>query len=145
MKIISVLFTLSMSLSCAVAQQAGVRITFQKLEHDFGAILQGGNGLTEFEFTNSGAEPLVISGADVSCGCTTPSYPKHAMAPGEKGAIQVKYDTNRIGEFNKSVTIKSNAEGGPVVLKIRGKVEPVATDTMHESAKPLQFPKAVNQ
>lgn len=141
MKAIQIFAALLLSANFSLAQKAGAEMKFQRLDHDFGTIVQGGNGLTEFHFTNAGTQPLVISEAAVTCGCTTPSYPKHAMAPGEKGTIQVQYDTKRIGEFNKSVTIKSNAENGPIVLKIKGNVVAVETDNVLEKAQPMVLPK----
>jgi hypothetical protein len=35
----------------------------------------------------------------------------------------VKYDSNRVGVFTKTVTVTSNAKNSPVVLSIKGKIE----------------------
>ena len=41
----------------------------------------------------------------------------------QKGEIQVKYDTNRLGPIRKTITVNSNATATPIVsLKIKGKV-----------------------
>lgn len=74
-------------------------------------------------FTNTGNAPLVISSATGSCGCTVPTYPKEPIMPGQKGVIKVHYDTNRLGAFNKTVTIVSNAPSGSDILRITGTVE----------------------
>ncbi|HOH24523.1 MAG TPA: DUF1573 domain-containing protein, partial [Bacteroidales bacterium] len=59
-----------------------------------------------------------------SCGCTTPSWTKDPVAPGQSGEIKVTYDTHRIGAFSKSVTVTSNAVETPsVVLRISGEVK----------------------
>ena len=51
--------------------------------------------------------------------------PEAPIAPGVKGEIQVKYDTNRIGPIRKTITVNSNARDNPVVLlKIKGAVQP---------------------
>ena len=43
--------------------------------------------------------------------------------PGDEGEIQVKYDTNRIGPINKTITVNSNSIKTPtVLLKIQGTV-----------------------
>ena len=79
---------------------------------------------TEFKFTNTGTEPLIISNAKGSCGCTVPSWPKTPIKPGESAAIKVKYDSKRIGPINKSVTISSNASNEPTkVIRIKGMIE----------------------
>lgn len=91
---------------------------------DYGTIAHQSTGYRYFKFTNTGDAPLVISGAKGSCGCTIPTYPKEPIMPGESGYLQVKYDTNRKGNFAKTVTLTTNAQsGGTTVLKIHGQVQ----------------------
>ncbi len=97
-------------------------ISFSKTTHDYGTIYVGGDGNSEFEFTNTGKEPLVLSSVRSSCGCTVPSWPREPILPGKKEVIKVKYDTGRIGPINKTITVMSNAKTSPVVLKITGNV-----------------------
>lgn len=97
-------------------------ISFSKTTHDYGTIFVGGDGNSEFEFTNTGKEPLILSSVKSSCGCTVPSWPREPIMPGKKEKITVKYDTNRIGPINKTITVMSNAKTSPVVLKITGNV-----------------------
>ena len=59
-----------------------------------------------------------------SCGCTVPSWTNQPVAPGAKGKIEVKYDTNRVGPISKTITVTSNAKTNPVKgLRIRGNVQ----------------------
>jgi len=117
------------SFTISNAQVAGAKLDFDKLEHDYGTIDQGGNGSAEFRFTNTGTEPLIISNAKGSCGCTVPEWPKEPIAPGASSSIKVKYDTKRVGPISKTVTITSNAIDNPsALLKIKGTVNAVATD-----------------
>jgi len=118
------------------AQVAGPQIDFERTEHDYGKVEQGGDGTTEFVFTNTGTEPLIISKAKGSCGCTVPEWPKEPIAPGAKSAIKVKYDTKRVGPISKSVTITSNSvDNSTFLLKIKGTVEakPTEEDAMPAS------------
>ena len=102
---------------------AGAGMVFVNEVIDYGTISQNADGKREFVFTNNGNAPLVITNAQGSCGCTVPSSPKEPIAPGAKGVIGVKYDTNRVGPFTKTVTISSNAAGQPTkVLTIKGNV-----------------------
>lgn len=108
----------------------GPQMTFEALEIDYGTIEKGADPYRVFAFTNTGNEPLLISNARGSCGCTVPTWPKQAIPPGATGEIKVRYDTNRVGPFQKRVTLTTNAGDQPVVLTIKGKVEnkPAAPD-----------------
>lgn len=102
----------------------GPIITFATLEHDYGTIEQGGNGNYEFVYTNTGDRPLIISECQKSCGCTTPKCSLEPLAPGKSATVGVRYDTQRIGPFTKSVTITSNAANtSSVILRIKGEVQ----------------------
>lgn len=107
----------------------GAGMVFETETIDYGTIAHKANGEREFVFVNNGNKPLLITGATGSCGCTVPTYPKEPIAPGTRGVIGVKYDTNRGGQpFDKTVTVKSNAvQGDTKVLRIKGTVLPAAT------------------
>jgi hypothetical protein len=106
----------------------GAGMVFETETIDYGTIEHNANGDREFVFTNNGNKPLIISNAQGSCGCTVPTTPKEPIAPGAKGIIGVKYATDRVGAFTKSVTVTSNADGQPTkVLTIKGTVLPDAT------------------
>ena len=101
----------------------GPRIVFAEMEHNYGTIVKGGDGNCEFTFTNTGDEPLVLSNVRASCGCTTPSWTQKPVMPGKTGSIKVRYNTNNVGGFTKTVTITSNAVNeSRVVVKIKGNV-----------------------
>ena len=103
---------------------SGASVEFEKNVHDFGNMKQHGDASTKFVFTNTGTEPLLISNAKGSCGCTVPSWPKEPIMPGETGSIKVTYDSKRVGPINKSVTITSNASNEPTkVIRIKGSIE----------------------
>jgi hypothetical protein len=90
--------------------------------YDYGTITKGSNGQTYFVFTNTGKEPLIIEKASSSCGCTVPVTPTYPILPGAKDSIAVKYDTNRLGMINKTVTVISNASNSPTIMRIKGNV-----------------------
>ncbi len=132
-----VLFTMLMFFVAAIAtnsvlaqevSQDGAKIKFDKEVHDYGTIKNGADGTCTFDFTNTGNQPLIISNAKGSCGCTVPSWPKEPVTPGQTATITVKYDTKRTGAINKSVTITSNAVNEPTkVIRIKGNVLPKPT------------------
>lgn len=97
-------------------------ITFEKTVYNYGHIYQGDNGVCEFVFKNTGKANLVLTNVHSSCGCTVPEWPKETIAPGKKGVIKVKYDTQRLGTIAKTITVESNATNNRVVLNIKGKI-----------------------
>lgn len=106
------------------APKSGAKIEFESELIDYGTIEHNSDGHREFHFTNTGTDPLVIKSAKGSCGCTVPSWPKEPINPGESGVIGVKYATNRVGNFRKTVTLTTNVDGPNKVLTIKGNVLP---------------------
>jgi hypothetical protein len=89
---------------------------------DFGQIKVGVPVSYEFEFTNSGEIPLVISTVQASCGCTVTSYTKEPIEPGGKGFVKATYNAASTGQFTKTVTVNANTEDGIATLTIKGEV-----------------------
>jgi len=116
---------------------------FKAESHDFGKIKEGVQATHEFEFTNTGKGPLIISNVAASCGCTTPDWTREPIAPGKTGKIKAVYNSQgRPGQFTKQVTVTSNAEEATKVLTISGlveKVEPGVPETK-PAASPVTKP-----
>jgi hypothetical protein len=135
----SLLFISIITLSFA---QSTAKIIFEEETFDFGELPEGPKVETEFNFTNTGTEPLIISNAKGSCGCTVPSWPKTPIAPGETGVIKVVYNTaRRPCKFTKTITLTSNAATPTKVIKIRGSVvKEILEETMPVKAPLLMAP-----
>jgi hypothetical protein len=118
--------------AAAAAAPAPVKTSKAKMDFvtdvmDYGTIKKGSERVRKFSFKNTGTEPLIISNATGSCGCTVPTYPKEPIMPGASATIDVNYDTNREGPFTKTVTLTTNAEGQESkLLTIKGTVEAAA-------------------
>lgn len=111
----------------------GPEITFKETLHDYGTINVDDDGAYDFEFTNTGNEPLILSKPRSSCGCTVPSWPKEPILPGESNTIKVTYNTHKVGPFNKTVTVYSNsANSANVMLRIKGTVNPKPGEALPE-------------
>ena len=125
MKNLLILAFTFLSISLFGQIEKGAKIEFNKETHDYGTIPFSGDPFCTFEFKNTGNEALLITEARGSCGCTVPEWPKEPIAPGATGSIKVTYDTKRVGNFQKSVTITSNAINEPTkVINIKGEVLP---------------------
>ena len=103
-------------------------IDFESKVVDYGTIEHNADGKREFVFTNNGTEPLIIKNAKGSCGCTVPTWPREPIMPGETSKISVKYATNRVGKFTKTITLTTNASKKPAILTIKGEVLPPPKD-----------------
>ncbi len=94
---------------------------------DFGTIQDGEKVTHEFTFTNTGDEPLVISNARGSCGCTVPEWERNPVMPGETGSLTVEYDSTNKGGVGgkvdtKFVTITANTTPATHRLTVRANV-----------------------
>lgn len=99
-------------------------ITFDKTEYNFGKILQGEVVTYTFHFTNTGNVPLLITGVDKSCGCTTGDFPREPIDPGKGGDIKVSYDSKgHFGFQSKTVTVNSNALPARTTLTLKAEVK----------------------
>jgi hypothetical protein len=151
-----VLFTLGVSImmTCvAFAQDATTTpqpadnpnapvITFEKTTHDYGNVTKGGDGTCEFKFKNTGIEPLILSNVQSSCGCTVPEWPREPILRGKSASIKVKYDTNRVGPINKTITVMSNGKVASIQLRIIGTVIDTPTGAQMPQNTPAAAPVA---
>ena len=92
-------------------------------EYRFGEVEQGTVVTHEFAFVNTGNQPLLITKARSTCGCTVPEYPEAPIPPGEGGVISVAFDTkNKYGRQRKPVTITANTYPATTVIYVDGEV-----------------------
>lgn len=102
-------------------------VQFAEQEYNFGKVKSGEKVQHEYTFKNTGSEPLVISNAKGSCGCTVPEWPKEPIAPGSSGKINVVFDSKgKSGPQTKTVTITANTDPPNTIIYIKGEVEGAA-------------------
>lgn len=90
--------------------------------YDFGSVKKGKPVSSTFEFSNIGNEPLIITEAKGSCGCTSVEYSQQPVKPGEKGFVKATFNAVAVGVFQKSITVTSNTTSKTVQLYIKGQV-----------------------
>ncbi|MEM8526728.1 MAG: DUF1573 domain-containing protein [Bacteroidota bacterium] len=106
-------------------------MTFEEMTYDFGSVAEGEKVRHVYKFKNTGDEPLVISNARGSCGCTVPQWPQEAIAPGESNEIVVEFNSKgKPGPQTKTVTITANTEPVTTKLTIKGTVEAGAKENV---------------
>ncbi|MCS6981925.1 MAG: DUF1573 domain-containing protein [Flavobacteriales bacterium] len=119
------IFFIGIAIVWGVGSFAQPKLTAPDFTVDYGEVEFGGNGERVFKFKNEGKDPLLITNAQGSCGCTVPDWPRDPIMPGQEGTIKIKYDTRRAGPINKQVTITTNEPEGSNthVVKVKGLVK----------------------
>ena len=103
-------------------------MSFSETEFDFGMVDEGEKVSHTYKFENTGSEPLILSNAKGSCGCTVPKWPKEPIAPGESGVITVEFNSkNKKGKRNQKVTITANTDPAQTFIYLKGEVKPKPT------------------
>ncbi len=96
---------------------------FKKEAHDFGTIKSGERLIYSFLFTNEGNSELVINSAKTDCSCINVIFPQKAISPGEKGIVEVEFNSvGMYGKQLKTVELQSNCKE-PKHLVIFAQVE----------------------
>ena len=108
----------------AIGAMAQSAIEFKKTTHDFGEFKEdAGVQRYRFELKNTGDSDLIVTNAQASCGCTTPSWSKEPIKPGKTGYVEAGYDPRGrgTGPFSKTITVMTNSKKTPVTtLTIKG-------------------------
>lgn len=99
-------------------------IEFNETQHNFGKVIFSHPVEHNFVFTNTGKDTLKISEVQSQCGCTVTNWSRKDIAPSDTSSIKVTFNAQRSGEFQKSVTVFSNADNSMVMLYIYGEVTP---------------------
>ena len=109
-------------------------VVYEHTDFDFGTVKEGEKVKHTFKFKNTGSEPLIISNAKGSCGCTVPKWPSEPIPPGGSGQIDVEFDSKgKPGKQTKRVTVNANTVPAQSFLNISGNVE---KDPNAPAAKP---------
>ena len=118
-----ILISLHVNAQSDTLKPVGAFIQLDSISLNYGIIKKNSNGKRLIIFKNTGNKPLVITDCKGSCGCTVPECPRKSILPGNKGIITINYDTKKLGSFNKTVKIKSNAINHVAYIKVSGIVK----------------------
>ncbi len=87
----------------------------------FGFVKKGELVKLDYEITNAGKEPLIITDAEVSCSCTTVDFPKQPIATGQTTKVTVNFDTKTVYDRqDRVVLLKSNDPNSPAKIRYKG-------------------------
>ena len=97
-------------------------VRWQKDTYSFGEIKQAVPATAEFQFTNVGKAPVLITRVEGTCGCTVTDYAREPVQPGKSSKVTVTYTAANPGSFHKTVTVVTNAGDAPHRLTLQGTV-----------------------
>jgi hypothetical protein len=99
------------------------KVKFSSDRVDFGVTKYNKPVTVQFEFTNTGTQPLIVENVQASCGCTTPTWPKEPILPQQSGKISATFSGNAMGQVNKTVWVRFQGINDDMELHLVGKVE----------------------
>ncbi len=111
-------FLMSLFVSYSFSQ---AKLELKDAKQNFGMVKKGEVVKLDYEFTNTGNEPLIITDAEVSCSCTTVDFPKQPIAPNQTGKVVVSFDTKTVYDRqDRVVLLKSNDPRSPAKVRYKG-------------------------
>jgi peptidoglycan-associated lipoprotein len=117
MKSISIILFILFATSFVSAQKAGLDLTFEKKHITLGEVKRGEKRTFQYTFTNTGTETVEISIVS-GCDCTTLEWTRGEIKPGEKGIIDVIFDSTEkeasetvdVDMYLKNINPKSDSQ-----------------------------------
>ncbi len=117
MKSILVVLATVFSLSLITAQEAGLDLTFEKEHIELGEVKKGEKRTFQYTFTTTGTETVEISIVS-GCDCTTLDWTRGEIKSGEKGIIDVIFDSTEkeasetvdVDMYLKNINPKSDSQ-----------------------------------
>lgn len=97
-------------------------LLFYEMEGNYGVIKQNSNGRRIFVLKNNETIPIYILETTTNCGCVIAEWPKNAIPPGESYSINVLYNTSKIGQFTRTISVSTSISNQPIILTIKGEV-----------------------
>jgi hypothetical protein len=84
---------------------------FTKEIHNFGSLQSGEIVVYTFEFKNTGNNNLIINNIETGCGCIKADFSKKTVLPGERGFIDVEFDSSGLwGKQFKTIEVYANTK-----------------------------------
>lgn len=102
---------------------AQAELKFTDTKKNFGFVKKGEVVKIEFEFSNTGNQPLIITDAKVECSCTTVDFPRQPIAPLQTAKVIVNFDTKSVYDRqDRIVEMISNAKNSNQKIRFKGVV-----------------------
>ncbi|NQU85263.1 MAG: DUF1573 domain-containing protein [Mariniphaga sp.] len=97
---------------------------FNKELHNFGNLISGEIVIYSFVVKNAGSKNLVIKNVESDCGCINVDYSNIPIKPGEKGIIEVEFNTSGLfGRQYKPIAIEMNTKEKIIYLAVAAEIK----------------------
>ena len=133
-RFITIITIIMLAIGSAMSQP---RFSPDTAEVDLGRVEWKQSTNVQYIITNTGDAPLVLTEVEPDCSCTVANWTETPIAPGEEGTIELTFDAETLGHFQKSVTVWTNAEPHIVSLSFKGQVLPEIKD--YTASHPYQI------
>jgi hypothetical protein len=99
-------------------------LEFDQVKHDFGIVVQSEKITYKFSCKNTGGSDAIISDVTSSCGCTVTSWTKAPIKPGEKGEVEVIFNSTGkpSGYMSKTVKVLANTQPNVIELEVTAEI-----------------------
>ncbi len=118
---------LILSISINAGEKKGPEFTYENDRYDYGVIYLDDMPETKLDikFTNTGDEPLILSGVRACCGTRVNYWPQEPIMPNEEGVIKVEFRlAPRPHRISRTVIVTSNMEtNNRHIFRIMGQVK----------------------
>jgi hypothetical protein len=122
-KKIAASFLLAMTLLTSSFCFAQPQLKFTDAKKNFGFVKKGEQVKLQYQFTNEGNQPLIITDAKAECSCTKVNFPKEPIQPNKSGTIEVLFDTSpTYDRQDRTVEVISNDTKSPHKIRFKGVV-----------------------
>lgn len=111
-----------LGIAVAVVAGANYEVVWKSKLVDLGQLEKGEKVSLGFEFVNTSENPLQISSAQASCGCTNLRYPTEEILPGHSATIAADFSSSHSGVFRKSIQVQIEGSEEVYYLYFKGEV-----------------------
>ncbi|MDR4989279.1 MAG: DUF1573 domain-containing protein [Bacteroidales bacterium] len=91
---------------------------------DLGKITAGSRASGELKIYNRGHKDLFIARVRSSCGLMIPTWPTEAIGRDEAAVINFRYNSSRLGPFERNIIVHTNAWQKTIIVRVVGEIIP---------------------
>ncbi len=91
---------------------------------NMGTIEAGSRATGEIRLRNEGTPDLFIAKVRSSCGLLIPTWPTEPLKTGDEASISFRYNTDRLGHFERNIIIHTNSYQKTLIIPVYGEIIP---------------------